>query len=372
MVAGHICLDLIPAFAAGSMMPPPGGLTEVGEATISTGGAVANAGLALHKLGAPVRLVALIGDDLFGHGVRDLLSASGAPVRLVARPAASTSYSVVLSPPGMDRSFLHNPAANHLFTAADVSDADLDGAAALHFGYPTAMRAMAANDGEELARLMARCRRRGILTSLDTCFPDPTGDAARIDWQAILRRCLGDVGLFCPSVDELRAMLHRQAPKDGLTDVHDLAAEMLDWGASVVAIKLGVEGIYLRTTRDATKLKSFGLSENWVERELRAPCFTCNFVGANGSGDCTIAGLLLATLCGHDPVEAITLACAVGAFSVESPDATGGIRPWSQVTARLARGWPKRPVIVQRPGWTSDPRTGILHGPDDALATSGI
>lgn len=353
-------------------MPPPGGLTEVGDAMISTGGAVANAGLALHKLGAPVRLVALVGDDLFGRGVRDLLAASGAPVRLATRPAASTSYSVVLSPPGMDRSFLHSPAANHLFTAADVTDEDLDGAAALHFGYPTAMRAMAAHDGEELARLMARCRRRGILTSLDTCFPDPSGDAARIDWKTILRRCLGDVGLFCPSVDELRAMLHLQAPVDGLADVPQLAGEMLDWGASVVAIKLGVEGIYLRTTRDPAKLKSLGLSENWAARELRAPCFTCNVIGTNGSGDCTIAGLLLATLCGHDPADAITLACGVGAFSVESYDATGGIRPWSQVTARLADGWPQRPVTPQRPGWKSDPRAHILIGPDDVLAAHGI
>ena len=61
VVAGHICLDIIPTFAqrAGGVAElfNPGALIEVGPVVLSTGGAVSNTGLALHKhlaLGKPL------------------------------------------------------------------------------------------------------------------------------------------------------------------------------------------------------------------------------------------------------------------------------------------------------------------------------
>jgi len=162
VVAGHACLDVIPSFPAGAKMPSAGHLTEVGPAVISTGGAVPNTGLALHKLGFAVRLVALAGDDLFGRSLSELLAASGAEVRLRIRPGISTSYSVVLSPSGSDRGFLHSPGANHEFSPDDVTDADLHGACALHFGYPQAMRRTFEDGGAALAGLFARASSLGM------------------------------------------------------------------------------------------------------------------------------------------------------------------------------------------------------------------
>jgi hypothetical protein len=56
VVAGHICLDVIPDLATSQdgfeQRFRPGHLVEVGPAAIATGGAVSNTGLALHKLGA--------------------------------------------------------------------------------------------------------------------------------------------------------------------------------------------------------------------------------------------------------------------------------------------------------------------------------
>ncbi|NLX44033.1 MAG: carbohydrate kinase family protein, partial [Chloroflexi bacterium] len=56
VVAGHVCLDIKPAIgreaAGSSSYLVPGRITEVGEATLSGGGAVSNTGLALHQLGA--------------------------------------------------------------------------------------------------------------------------------------------------------------------------------------------------------------------------------------------------------------------------------------------------------------------------------
>jgi sugar/nucleoside kinase (ribokinase family) len=100
----------------------PGRLLNIGPAAISTGGAVANTGMALHRLGVPVRLMGKVGDDLFGRAVLDVLR-TGAPHLadgMIVTPGEATSYSIVISPPDIDRSFLHCPGANDTFGADDV------------------------------------------------------------------------------------------------------------------------------------------------------------------------------------------------------------------------------------------------------------
>src|SRR5690625_1801415 len=85
IVAGHICLDVIPDFSGHKhatqgtnsdgrgLRLNPGALLEIGPATISTGGAVANTGLALHQLGVRVSLRGKVGDDLWGRAILDRL-----------------------------------------------------------------------------------------------------------------------------------------------------------------------------------------------------------------------------------------------------------------------------------------------------------
>ena len=120
-------------------------------------------------------------------------------------------------------------------------------------------------------------------------------------------------------------------------------------GAAIVAIKLGDQGLYLRTSGGVTRFEGLlGLDgEAWRDRELLSPCFApARVAGTTGSGDCTIAGLLAALLRGEDPVAAATCATAVGACSVEAPDATGGIPPWPRVADRMRAGWPRLPVSI--------------------------
>jgi sugar/nucleoside kinase (ribokinase family) len=319
VVAGHACLDVTPAFQPSGGLPAPGGLTEVGAAEMSPGGAVSNVGLTLHKLGAAVRMVGLVGDDLFGTGLRRQLQIDHADVRLHVRPGRPTSYSVVLSPPGVDRSFLHAPGVNHEFDpASDVTDADLSGAIALHFGYPPAMKRTYVDGGESLRRMFDRARSRGVWTSLDFCSPDPAVVGA-IDWTAWLDRVLPGVDLFCPSIDELRTLTRRPARAEHDTaDADELADDMIRRGATSVCLKMGRDGLFICAD----------------DLRIRQPILPAAFVSANGSGDCTIAGLLTARACGHDWTEAARIACAVGACGVESVSATGGVRPWQEILNR--------------------------------------
>jgi sugar/nucleoside kinase (ribokinase family) len=122
VVAGLICLDEIPFFPSQAAFTP-GRITEIGAATLATGGAVANTGLALHRLGISTRLMGKIGDDLFGQAVLEVIRAADPDLAggMIVVPGETTSYTVVISPPGVDRMFFHCPGANHSFGADDIA-----------------------------------------------------------------------------------------------------------------------------------------------------------------------------------------------------------------------------------------------------------
>ncbi len=372
LAAGHICLDVIPDLLASAPLRP-GHLTIAGPARLSTGGAVANVGVALHRLGMPVRLVARVGDDAFGGVVLDSLRAVHPGLERGVRvvPGQATSYSIVLNPPGVDRAFLHCPGVNDTFTASDIPTAELAAARIVHLGYPPLMRRLYADGGVELAHAFETAHAAGVATSLDLCDVDPDGPAAAADWVEVLARTLPHVDLFAPSVDELRTMLGCvEAPTDRAM-VATLAERALALGARIVAIKLGDQGLYLRTHDDLDGVRnSLGLDpDSWRNREVLSPCFTpTRLAGTTGSGDATVAGLLSALLRGADPVTAATAATAVGACSVEAPDATSGIRAWSEVQARLDGGWARSPVDAALIGgldWQRDSH-GTLFDPLEA------
>jgi sugar/nucleoside kinase (ribokinase family) len=392
VVAGHICVDIIPVWTQAvesiAAVFRPGRLTEVGPAMVSTGGAVSNTGIALHRLGVPVRLMGKIGPDLFGRAILDVVRSYDEALTegMIVDPNADSSYTLVINPPGVDRIFLHCPGANNTFSAEDVDLEKVRGAKIFHFGYPPIMRRMYLDEGAELAALLREVRSLGVTTSLDMAQPDPNSEAGRIDWRKLLVRVLPHVDIFAPSLDETIYMLDRslfdaiqQAEAPHIPDLallHRLAEQLLEMGAAVVALKLGDLGLYLRTTDDVSRMAATGaafspLPAGWIGRELLTPCFVANLAGTTGSGDCTVAGLLTSLLYGRTADEAILDATAVGAASVESPDATSGVPTWEAVQARRATGWPKHPLRIDASGWRPDATHQVWRSPHDARWEEG-
>jgi len=394
VVAGHICLDMIPTFrgtlGAGDEAPAlgellvPGKLIDVGPLTTSTGGPVSNTGLALRQLGFPGRLIGKIADDVVGHAILDVLRQHGPDLAdgMIVTKESHSSYTVVISPPGVDRIFLHSPGANDTFGADDVDYSKLEGARLFHFGYPPLMRRMFADGGDELASLLRQVKERGLTTSLDMARPDPASEAGKADWRAILSKALPHVDVFLPSFDETLYMLDRtrfdemERGGDDLNAQADaavlraLADELIGMGAAMVGLKLGSQGMYLRTTGDRARIAEMGACapkqrDVWVGRELLAPCFATTVVGTTGSGDATIAGFLGAFINGLSPEETMTAAVAVGACNVEAADALSGIPTWSVVQKRLAAGWERRDTTVGLPGWRWDQKKHIWRSQTD-------
>lgn len=359
IAAGHICLDITPVFPTGRSVRRldellvPGKLIHVENANVSTGGSVANTGLALKLLGNDVTLMGKIGDDAFGKLLTDLLAQQGAGGLLVD-PTGSTSYSVVLAVPGVDRIFLHNPGANDTFSGDDIPEEALRDAVLFHFGYPPLMKRMYEGQGRELAAIFRRMKERGIATSLDMAAVDPDSEAGRVDWQAVLAGVLPWVDFFVPSFEELCFMLDREnydrlsslggdmiGHLDAERDVKPLAEKVLAMGCGAVLIKCGAAGMYYRTGAMTAVGSRLGLEPTaWAEKEGFQPCFRAEVVrSATGAGDTSIAAFLTAVLRGRSPEDCVALAAAEGACAVTAYDALGGLKPLEELEEKIAAGW---------------------------------
>ena len=311
VVAGHVALDITPVFPTEKVYSSvtecmvPGKLINVGRAEFSVGGAVSNTGLAMKKLGADVSLMGKIGDDDLGRIILRIYQTYGVG-GLILDPNVSTSYTVAIAPPGIDRIFFHDPAANDTFVCEDIQDEAIEGAELFHFGYPPLMRSMYENDGEELLKIYKRIKSKGILTSLDMAAVDPNGESAKTNWRKVLEKALPYVDFFVPSLDEILFMLGPDCK-----DAKSAADECYRLGANCVLIKCGTDGLYYKSS----------------EGEGHQTCFNPPFVAsATGAGDTCIAAFLYSQLEGRSVKESAALASMEGACCCTAYDTISGLK----------------------------------------------
>ncbi len=387
VAAGHLCLDMIPqisrSVAESDAFLAPGRLSEVGPLVLATGGAASNTGLALHRLGLDVRLAARVGDDRIGELILGLI-ANRDPQLIEGINVASgeaSSYTIVINPPGIDRTFLHCAGTNHTFGLDDLPKALLRETRLFHLGYPPLMRRLYQNGGQELVAMLRWAGELGATVSLDMAMPDPAGPSGRVDWRALLAGALPEVDLFVPSVEETLFMLRRKRfdalSRSGgelldelaVEEVSSLGEEALGLGARIVLLKLGHRGLYLRTAPDliSHSLGRGGPADSlaWSGRELWTPSFAVEVVGTTGAGDAAIAGFMAGVLRGAGPEEAITWSAAVGACNVETADATSGVKGWEETLTRVRGGWHRRPMTIDSTGWRWDDDALLWRGPHD-------
>lgn len=366
IVAGHICVDITPVFPgnyrienAGQILQP-GRLLHMNGVDVHTGGAVANTGLAMKILGNDVSLVGKIGEDAFGKIALDMLGKYQAEKDMIVSAQSSTSYSVVLAIPGIDRIFLHDPGANDTFRAEDLNWQMIAQAELFHFGYPPLMKNMYQDDGRELVTVLQKVKALGTAVSLDMAAVDPVSEAGKVRWKEILKAVLPYVDFFVPSAEELCAMLDgelyqewsRKAAGRDVTEIlrmeelHRLGTEVLEFGAKVVLIKCGSAGMYFRTAQ-AEQLKELCTSlnlkpEEWASKEGFEKSFEPEAVlSGTGAGDASIAAFLTSVMRGESLEEAVQMAAAIGACCVAAYDALSGLKPLEQLKEKIRKGWKK-------------------------------
>ncbi|WP_209123961.1 carbohydrate kinase family protein [Alkalihalobacillus sp. BA299] len=395
IVAGHICLDVIPELKTKtnnlSALLQPGKLIDVGQAMVATGGAVPNTGIALHKLGFSTTLMGKVGNDVFGQALLRLIKDIDVTLTqgMITTPGENSSYSIVISPPGGDRIFLHCPGANDTFSADDMDMDKVSEAKLFHFGYPSLMFNMFQNEGEELVNIFRKVKGKGLTTSLDMAQPDPESEAGKTDWLPILNKVMPYVDIFLPSFEEIVFMLDREL-YDNLTrrtessgilcgasqqSLSRIADQLLQAGAAIVVIKLGEHGLYMRTTDDEQRLEKSGLfncssTKAWMQRELLIPCFEVEVQGTTGAGDSTIAGFLGGLLQGLTPEQVLEGAVGVGSFNVQKPDAISGIPHWEEVQRFIKSKPSVLAPTISLEGLSEISGGRLYRGPQDLCSSS--
>ncbi len=311
----------------------PGTLTDVGELTLTLGGSVANTGTALANLGAEVHAHARVGDDRLGGLLTSLLGDTGIDTtHIEAHGGTSTSYSLVLEQPGVDRAFWHHTGANALFDGASLATSTVD---LLHVGYPALLPALVADGASPLRSLLHGARQRGATTSVDLSVVDPRSPMGAVDWRRTLETLAPSIDLLSPSLDDLTSALQIDEGFS-IALVDRLSQWLVDAGVGIVAISAGASGLFVRTA-DASRFHGAssgmrGLADSWADRSLHQPALTVeNPVTTNGAGDASSAGLAFAVAGSATLEEALLLASTCSAALISgrrpTPDVLLGLSP---------------------------------------------
>jgi sugar/nucleoside kinase (ribokinase family) len=385
VAAGHTCLDLIPAFLIDEKVDKmtdvlvPGKMINMGKCVVVGGGPVTNAGVSIRRLGVKTELIGKIGDDDFGKQIlRWYEEHEGHFQGIKTVKGESTSYTIAICIPGVDRFYLHHCGANDTFGYDDV-DFDLVGRAKLMlFGYPPWMAKLYANTGRELTKILKKTKELGTTTALDLSWPP-----VDCDWRAILEDWVPLSDIMVPSAEELFYFLHKdeflekkarlgpkESPLDRITvgEIAGLGADLLKMGAAIAMVKCGHRGLYVRTAGKARLLKMGAAGcadlDNWAERELWFPVYQEErFVGALGSGDSAIAGFLSAFVRNHSVESCLRYANAAGSMNVTVPDGLTWNKGFDDLTKRIQAGWKTKDLRIDEPGWKKERQFWV--GPED-------
>ena len=365
VIAGYTCIDLIPDFnkafriKSASDFFVPGKLIEIDGMDCVLGGAVPNTGLAMKKFGKKVFLNGLIGRDVVGNVAEKMLADCGVIEGITKTDQAGTAFSIVISPPGIDRIFLESPGCNQIFCIGDINFEAVAEARLFHFGYPPLLRQFLINQGEELTAMYSKIDRMGIVTSLDFSLPDPASESGKADWPAIMQQTWLFVDIFVPSVEELicimrpeqYAAIQSSLPKD--SDVLDaIPAELIietgthiiDSGVKILLVKAGSHGVYLFTGDVSSVRKKLGYSPDadWDNRQIlcRAyPAHPDRIKNASGAGDTAVAAFLTAILSDEKPEIALKYATVGGRDSLYCIQLYHELNDWQGMTEAIQSEW---------------------------------
>ena len=281
VVVGGANMDVV-ARTSSPLVP---NTSNPGRTRLSPGGVGRNVAACLGLLGAPVRLVSVVGTDAFGDEVLRVTARCGADVSGVRRVAGRTgTYTALLD----DRGEL-------VAAVSDMSVTDELELGALHLGDA----ALVVLDGNlspaQVDRALAAARSAGVPAALE---PVSVAKASRL--AAVVR----DLFLLTPNRDELAALTGRGSD---------------DWRGSVADLHArGVEHVWVREGADGSWWCASGVPP------VHLPVVPATVVDVTGAGDAMLAAWVDAWLRGADPVDAAHEGHRAAAATVASPHA---VRP---------------------------------------------
>jgi sugar/nucleoside kinase (ribokinase family) len=282
--------------------PAKGGVSFVESIDVKHGGAVANTGLALERLGVPVSAWGAVGDDNLGSVIKNLVGSWATHDAVSVLPSTRTTATIVAVAEDGDRRFINALGACDLFSLSEeqIDQQIAQGSRALHVGYAMILPAF---DGKPLIRAMRRATELGALTSLDvTYFETPR-------WPSLLE-LMPEVDVFCPSLPEAIAIT-------GQSDAAAAAAVLVEAGVrQFVAVTDGPNGALVHIP---------GEQPEWVQP------LPVKVIDTTGAGDAFVAGVLAAWYHGLPWSMAAKAGIKAASLAVTGRERYEHLQSWDQV-----------------------------------------
>lgn len=283
-----------------------GASTWVSDLLEDMGGNGSNTSYAAAMLGAPAKLLGMVGRDRQGDALLGKLAGAGVDLTAVGRSEAPTTTTICAVHSTGERLFIQRigSSAEAFREPIDFPPDLIGGVSHFHLANIFALP----NIGPRAPQIMRQAREVGLTTSLDTGW-DTTGK-----WLRTVGPCLPGIDLLFVNREEARMLTGESDPA--------AAAEFLrQRGAHDIVIKLGGEGCAIFTQ----------------DESLRVPAFQVEVLDTTGAGDC-FAGAFLAMLHrGMNYGEAARTANATGAMVVEKLGAVTGVRGWAETKAWIGQ-----------------------------------
>jgi ribokinase len=275
VVVGSINMDLV---ARTRQIPRPGEtVTGLGFET-TPGGKGANQAVAVARLGHPVEMVGMVGEDVFGQALLDNLTGAGVGTAAVERVAGPSGVAPILVADNGENSIVVVPGANGKMDSAAI---DRHAALIRSAGMVLCQLELPM---ETVSHTLALCAEARVPVMLDPAPAAPLPDAT---WN--------HVAWFTPNETEAAFFLGNESKPE------DAAKQLLARGLRGVVLKRGAEGAYVAVA---------GGDAAWV------PAFPVQAIDTVGAGDCFNGAFAAALLEDNDPWQAARFASAAAAISV--------------------------------------------------------
>ena len=294
VVVGSINMDLV---AHTHQIPVPG-QTVIGTGFDTTpGGKGANQAVAVARLGYPVQMVGMVGDDVFGQALLDNLANAGVGTEAVARVSGPSGVAPILVSESGENSIVVVPGANGKMDKAAV---DRQSALIRSAGMVLCQLELPL---ETVSHVLALCADAGVPVVLDPAPAAPLPEAAfrQASW-------------FTPNETEAAFYLGNQPNSEAA------AQQLLHKGLKGVVLKRGSDGAYVAVAGKAAWVRSFPVKP----------------VDTVAAGDCFNGAFAVALLEGNDPWAAARFASAAAAISVTRKGAQASMPSRADVEKFLA------------------------------------
>jgi ribokinase len=297
VIVGSATMDLVTR----TPRIPATGETLIGTAFETTpGGKGANQAVAAARLGYPVHMVGMVGDDVYGPAILENLARSGVSTDGITVVPGSSGLAPMFVADSGENSIVVVPGANGKMTPEAVDrHAELIHSAGM-------VLCQLEIPMETVSHILALCGRAGVPVMLDPAPAAPLPPAA---WN--------QVAWFTPNETEAAFYL------DGGESVEETAVHLLGRGLCNVALKRGAEGAYIATA---------GGKLGWVQP------FAVEAIDTVAAGDCFNGAFAVGLLEGLDPLAAARFANAAAALCVTRKGAQASMPSRAEVEALLAGG----------------------------------